>query len=124
MKRKIALVCALPLCLAACASTPEPLDATNSAELGFASPGSPGGLPGRFAAVDGRRIEGGPASIRVAAGTRTVEYNCPDTITMDSLPAVKATFIAGRRYVLACKANEPGVITERRPDRTRAVPAD
>jgi hypothetical protein len=99
--------------LSACASAPVALDANNSAGLGFVNPGSPGGLKGRFMAIDGKRIEGSPESIRVPAGKHTIEYGCPDTITVDEQPTVKAEFAAGRNYVLACAANQPGVITER-----------
>lgn len=99
--------------LASCASAPAHLDAGNSAELGFAVSASPGGLPGRFTALDRKPIAGNPVSIRVPTGIHSVEYDCPDIITMDAYPTVRFTFAAGRRYVLACSANQPGAVTER-----------
>ncbi|MDY0023035.1 hypothetical protein [Arenimonas caeni] len=108
------LTALLALSLAtACASTPATLDESNSAELAFADPGSPGGLPGRFTALDGRHIAGLPAVIRVPAGKHTIEYNCPDTITMDTYPTVKSNFEAGRSYVLECTSGGSGRIVER-----------
>lgn len=98
---------------AACATTPATLDDTNSAELAFAQPGSLGGMPGRFTALDGKRIPGFSESVRVPAGKHTVEYNCPDTITMDTYPTVKARFEPGRRYVLECGSNGADRIVER-----------
>ena len=111
--RKIVSLGASLILLASCASIPEHLDVTNSAQLSFATSASAGGLPGRFTSLDGKRIEGNPISIRVPVGRHTIEYNCPDTITMDTYPTVSATFVAGRSYVLRCEANEPGVVTER-----------
>ena len=98
---------------AACASAPARLDESNSAELAFAAPGSPGGLPGRFTRLDGKRIEGFAERLRVPAGRHRIEYNCPDTITMDAYPTVEADFEAGRRYVLECTSNGPGRVVER-----------
>lgn len=97
----------------ACASTPAKLDENNSAELAFAQPGSPGGMPGRFTRLDGKRIEGFVELMRVPAGKHTIEYNCPDTITMDAYPTVKADFEAGRSYVLECTATGNGRVVER-----------
>ena len=97
----------------ACAGTPAKRDETTYAELAFAQPGSPGGLPGRFTRLDGKRLPDYPGVLRVPAGTHTIEYNCPDTITMDAYPSVKANFEPGRRYLLECTSNGPGRIVER-----------
>lgn len=101
------------LLLAGCATPQQVLDATNSAELTFARENDPQGYAGGFEQLNGKRIEGYPSVIRVPTGDHTIVYNCPNVISMDSRPEVRASFVAGKRYVLECGANEPGTIRER-----------
>jgi hypothetical protein len=105
--------CLLLLITAGCATGQEELDGYNSAELTFAKSASPSGLPGRFQSIDGKRLDGFPVSIRVPAGQHEIAYSCPGVVSLDFQATVKAAFVAGRRYILSCGANEPGVISER-----------
>ena len=96
-----------------CATGGNDLNGYNSAELAFAKAGSPDGLPGSFQSIDGKRLDGSPLNIRVPAGQHEIAYTCPDVISVDFQATVKASFVAGRRYILSCSANEPGVVSER-----------
>ena len=86
--------------------------APSSAELGFSRTAAPGGLSGRFDSIDGKRLDGSPLTIHVAPGAHVIGYSCPDVISVDSQTVVTASFVAGRRYVLDCSANVPGVVRE------------
>ena len=100
------------LCAGGCATAGRSLDSTNSAELAFARVVSPGGLPGSFDSLDGKRIEGRPLTIRVPSGEHVIEYSCPNVLSIDFQASTKASFVAGRRYLLECGANQPGVVRE------------
>jgi len=99
--------------LGGCATSTPVLDSTNSAELGFARTAAPGGLPGRFDSIDGKRLEGSPLAIRIPAGTHVIGYSCPDVISVDLQATVESSFTAGRAYALECSANAVGVVHER-----------
>ena len=54
-------------------------------------------------AVDDHKFKSTPRlQTYVATGRRKISYGCPDVITMDRLPIIEATFIAGQRYELVC----------------------
>ena len=57
--------------------------APSSAELGFSRTAAPGGLSGRFDSIDGKRLDGSPLTIHVAAGAHVIGYACPDVISVD-----------------------------------------
>ena len=109
---RVAIVLALAG-LGGCTTTGQVLDASNSAELAFARTAAPGGLPGRFDSIDGKRLEGSPLLIRVPSGTHAIGYSCPDVISLDHQATVTASFVAGQRYALECSANVAGVVRER-----------
>ena len=109
----LAAVLAAAVPLTACMTAGPALGTDNSAELSFAKQPSPGGMPGYFSALDGKELPNSDTSIRMPAGKHTISYSCPDTITLDTHPTVRATFAAGRSYVLTCEANQPGSVTER-----------
>ena len=53
--------------------------------------------------VDGRDVPDGPVqSIFVAAGKRTVGYNCPGWIFTDAPPTLEYVFEADKRYEVIC----------------------
>lgn len=108
-----ALALAVSFLLAGCATHPTLLDITNSAELTFARENGAQGYPGGFEELNGKRIQGYPSVIRVPAGEHMIVYNCPNVISMDFRPEVRASFVAGQRYILECGANEPGAIRKR-----------
>ena len=100
----------IAMCVGGCATASQNLDSTNSAELAFAKVVSPGGLPGSFDSLDGKRIEGRPLTIRVPPGEHVIEYSCPNVLSVDFQASTKASFVAGRQYLLECGANQPGVV--------------
>ena len=99
--------------ISGCAGQGDLVNSSNSAELSFSRAAAPGGLPGKFDSVDGKRLEGSFLTIRVAQGTHTIGYSCPDVISVDSQTVVAASFLAGRHYVLDCSANMAGAIREK-----------
>lgn len=113
MRMQIAVGVLLAALSAACVSNGWEPGPGHSAELGFARQHAPGSLPGRFTRLDGRAIPDAPMVIRVPVGKHTIEYTCPDVLTLDTYPMVQAEFTAGRSYVLECDADSPGVIRER-----------
>lgn len=98
--------------ISGCAGQEQLLNSSSSAELSFSRAAAPGGLPGKFNSVDGKRLNGSFLTIRVVQGTHTIGYSCPDVISVDSQTEVTASFVAGRRYVLDCGANMAGVVRE------------
>jgi hypothetical protein len=96
---------------AGCAGAGPMLGPGNSADLGFSKPAA-SGFQGRFTKLDGRAIPNGPTVIRVPSGRHTIEYTCPDVLTLDTYPTVRAEFTAGRSYALECGANAPGVVRD------------
>ena len=95
-----------------CAAHDQILTSSNSAELGFSRVAAPGGLAGKFDSVDGTRLDGPPLTIRVSEGRHVIGYSCPDVISVDFQAEVSAPFVRGRRYVLDCNPNAPGVVRE------------
>jgi hypothetical protein len=110
---RVAALFLIVLTIAGCATGAALLDASNSAELCFAQENDPKGYPGGFEQLDGKRIAGYPSVIRVPPGEHTIVYNCPNVVSMDFRPEVRATFEAGQHYVLECGANVQGVVHKR-----------
>lgn len=85
----------------------------SSATLSFASSGSVSGVYGIFYTLDGKSLADRSTEVMLSAGRHTIGYSCPDIVTTDGPLAIKATFEAGKSYVLYCKANEPATVSER-----------
>lgn len=113
MRMEISAVVLLAALAVGCVSSGEQPGPDYSAELAFAREHAPGSLPGRFTRLDGRAIPGEPMVIRVPVGRHSIEYTCPDVLTLDTYPTVRAEFTAGLRYVLECDADSPGVVRVR-----------
>jgi hypothetical protein len=113
MRTKLIAVVLLATSTSACVGTGAVPGPENSASLEFARAHAEGGLAGQFIRIDGRDVADKSMAIRVPAGRHTIEYACPDVLTVDARPTVRADFVAGRSYVLECDAQTEGVVRER-----------
>lgn len=105
------LLTLVPILACNCATIPP--GQFGPATLAFARPAAAGELPGRFTRLDERSIVGAPSRIQVPAGKHTIAYQCPNTISVDALPTVRATFVAGGDYVMECDGEGAGNVVVR-----------